>query len=48
MAEKKEKKIKAYKPGRQCPKCGRRLAEHENRMSCGHCGYTEFKTHNKG
>ena len=30
---------------RHCPKCGDGvfLAEHKNRMSCGKCGYTEFK-----
>ncbi len=28
-----------------CPKCGPGvfLAEHGNRISCGKCGYTEFK-----
>jgi small subunit ribosomal protein S27Ae len=28
-----------------CPKCGDGvfLAEHSNRVSCGKCGYTEFK-----
>ncbi len=28
-----------------CPKCGPGvfLAEHEDRLSCGRCGYTEFK-----
>lgn len=28
-----------------CPKCGDGvfLAEHEDRLSCGQCGYTEFK-----
>ncbi len=28
-----------------CPKCGEGvfLAEHKNRVSCGKCGYTEFK-----
>ena len=28
-----------------CPKCGPGvyLGEHENRVSCGKCGYTEFK-----
>lgn len=28
-----------------CPKCGEGvfLAEHKNRISCGRCGYTEFK-----
>ncbi|MEA2055351.1 MAG: 30S ribosomal protein S27ae [Candidatus Thermoplasmatota archaeon] len=30
---------------RVCPKCGDGvfLAEHKNRISCGKCGYTEFK-----
>jgi small subunit ribosomal protein S27Ae len=29
-----------------CPKCGpgNFLAEHENRRSCGKCGYSESKT----
>jgi small subunit ribosomal protein S27Ae len=40
---KQQKKVKPYKPGRMCPKCGARLGEHENRLSCGKCGYTEFK-----
>ncbi|PKK86369.1 MAG: 30S ribosomal protein S27ae [Thermoplasmata archaeon HGW-Thermoplasmata-1] len=28
-----------------CPKCGDGvfMAEHKNRVSCGKCGYTEFK-----
>ena len=28
-----------------CPRCGDGvfLAEHANRVSCGRCGYTEFK-----
>ena len=28
-----------------CPKCGRGvfLAEHEDRLACGRCGYTEYK-----
>lgn len=28
-----------------CPKCGPAvfMAEHKNRISCGKCGYTEFK-----
>lgn len=28
-----------------CPKCGAGvfLAVHPDRLSCGHCGYTEFK-----
>ena len=31
---------------RNCPKCGDGvfLAEHKNRVSCGNCGYTEFKS----
>jgi len=30
---------------RRCPKCGAGilLAEHNNRLNCGKCGYTEFK-----
>ena len=30
---------------RNCPKCGDGvfLAEHKDRISCGKCGYTEFK-----
>jgi len=30
---------------RNCPKCGDGvfLADHKNRLSCGKCGYTEFK-----
>jgi small subunit ribosomal protein S27Ae len=30
---------------RFCPKCGPGvfMAEHQNRISCGKCGYTEFK-----
>ena len=34
---------------RHCPKCGSGvfLAEHKNRFSCGHCGYTEFKSGRK-
>ena len=30
---------------RNCPKCGDGvfLADHKNRLSCGQCGYTEFK-----
>lgn len=40
-----KKSFKAYKPGRSCPKCGSgvRLANHENRLSCGRCGYFEKK-----
>ena len=31
---------------RHCPKCGDGvfLAEHKNRISCGKCGQTEFKS----
>jgi len=31
---------------RHCPKCGDGyfLAFHKNRISCGKCGYTEFKS----
>ncbi len=44
MAEKKkEKKIIPYKPGRQCPKCNSKMADHTDRYACGKCGYTEFK-----
>lgn len=34
---------------RHCPKCGPGvfLAEHNNRNSCGKCGYTEFKAGGK-
>jgi small subunit ribosomal protein S27Ae len=30
---------------KHCPKCGPGvfMGEHENRVSCGKCGYTEFK-----
>ncbi len=33
---------------RSCPRCGTGvfLAEHENRLTCGKCGYTEFKKKN--
>lgn len=44
MADKKGKKeIKAYKHGRQCPKCNSGMADHADRFACGRCGYTEFK-----
>ncbi|MCL5429924.1 MAG: 30S ribosomal protein S27ae [Candidatus Marsarchaeota archaeon] len=44
MADKEKKKtFKAYVPGKKCPKCGSRLAEHPDRFACGKCGYTEFK-----
>ncbi|HIE23337.1 MAG TPA: 30S ribosomal protein S27ae [Candidatus Korarchaeota archaeon] len=29
---------------RKCPRCGSFMARHENRYSCGKCGYTEFIT----
>ncbi len=45
MAE--EKKVRPYKPGRFCPKCNSRMAEHSDRLTCGRCGYTEFKKHEK-
>jgi small subunit ribosomal protein S27Ae len=34
---------------RTCPKCGDGtfLAEHGDRLTCGHCGYTEFKGKSK-
>jgi small subunit ribosomal protein S27Ae len=41
--EKGKKEFKPYKPGRLCPKCGSRMAEHEDRYTCGKCGYTEWK-----
>ena len=50
MAEKKEKpkkEFKAYKPGKLCPKCNSRMAEHSDRYSFGKCGYTEFKPQKK-
>jgi small subunit ribosomal protein S27Ae len=25
----------------KCPRCGSFLADHENRKSCGKCGYTK-------
>ena len=30
---------------KECPKCGpgTYMAEHADRVSCGKCGYTEFK-----
>ncbi|MGI0141766.1 MAG: 30S ribosomal protein S27ae [Candidatus Micrarchaeales archaeon] len=47
-APKKAKKApKPYKPGRSCPKCGSRMAEHANRNTCGKCGYTELKSSSK-
>ncbi len=43
MADKKKSKPKAYKPVKGCPKCGKRLAEHANRLACGFCGYMEVR-----
>jgi small subunit ribosomal protein S27Ae len=36
---------KAVLQRRHCPRCGPGvlLAEHQNRLACGKCGYTEFK-----
>ena len=36
---------KAIRKRKECPKCGAGvfMAEHKNRISCGNCGYTEFK-----
>ena len=42
----KEHQIRTLPTARKtCPKCGEGvfLAEHKNRVSCGKCGYTEFK-----
>ena len=35
---------KLIRKRKECPKCGPGvfMAEHENRRSCGNCGYTEF------
>ena len=32
---------------RECPRCGKGvfLAEHSDRLTCGTCGYTEFRKH---
>ncbi len=36
-------KLKRLK--RECPRCGKGtfMAEHKDRVTCGRCGYTEFK-----
>ncbi len=36
---------KLIRKRKTCPKCGEGvfLAEHKDRLSCGKCGYTEFK-----
>jgi len=38
-------RLKLKRKRRTCPRCGAGvfLAEHEDRYSCGKCGYTEFK-----
>lgn len=40
---------KLVRTRKTCPKCGDGvfLAEHEDRLSCGACGYTEFKKEKK-
>lgn len=55
MAEKTSKKMrhkyydfsgaKVKRTRMKCPRCGEGvfLADHKNRLSCGKCGYTEFK-----
>jgi small subunit ribosomal protein S27Ae len=36
---------KALRKHQNCPRCGEGvfLAEHKDRLSCGKCGYTQFK-----
>lgn len=36
---------KLVRTRKHCPKCGPGvfMAEHDSRVSCGKCGYTEFK-----
>lgn len=29
--------------GEKCPRCGSFLAEHDDRKSCGKCGYTKHE-----
>jgi small subunit ribosomal protein S27Ae len=31
---------------KECPRCGRGyfMAQHANRLTCGHCGYTTYTT----
>ena len=43
LFEKKGDKIE--RKNKSCPKCGTGffMAPHENRNTCGGCGYTEFK-----
>jgi small subunit ribosomal protein S27Ae len=41
----KDKNVKKYVAGSKfCPKCGSRMASHQNRYSCGKCMYTEWKS----
>ncbi|MFW9856076.1 MAG: 30S ribosomal protein S27ae [Candidatus Thorarchaeota archaeon] len=38
-----KKKTKLARSRKFCPRCkGSFLAEHKDRRSCGHCGYTEY------
>lgn len=39
------KEGKAVPQRKNCPRCGAGvfLAEHKDRLTCGKCGYTEFK-----
>jgi len=47
----KHEKVKLYEKysedgsyeGEKCPRCGSFLGEHEDRMSCGKCGYTKHQ-----
>jgi small subunit ribosomal protein S27Ae len=36
---------KLAKLRKECPRCGRGyfMAEHDNRLTCGNCGYTTYK-----
>jgi ubiquitin-small subunit ribosomal protein S27Ae len=36
---------KLVRQRKACPKCGpgKFMARHEDRQSCGHCGFTEFQ-----
>ncbi len=41
----KKKVIKPYKPAAKfCPRCGCRLADHADRLTCGRCSYMELKS----
>ncbi|RLF49502.1 MAG: 30S ribosomal protein S27ae [Thermoplasmata archaeon] len=41
---------KLVRKKRTCPKCGEGvfMAEHGDRVSCGKCGYTEFRSAKEG